>query len=105
MATKLLNTVKRELIGVTVGHGKYRGKTIIIELEAGDVITFRIKGTRKKATISLGYCFQLAQIVQADRDYSEKMKEYNLKKKAGMRVRRPKKANFPFNKTLFKALK
>lgn len=101
MAIKLSKTIVRELLSTD-----RKGKPIIIELEGGDMLTFRLKGSPKRYSIFLGHCFRLAQIFQADSDYREKMKDYQAKKKMGMkRLRKPKQSSLPYNNVYFKALK
>ncbi len=105
MATKLTKNVKRETLAVKT-MGKYRDRPIIVTLEPGDVLSFRIKGTRQEASVSLAHCYQLAQIVEGEVRYKQKVKEYKEKKKLGYRhLRRPKKMDFPFNKIYINALK
>lgn len=101
MATKLLKSVKRELLSTD-----RKGKKIIVVLEPGDVISFRAKGTRQSYDVSLTHCFVMAQIITNDNVYKEKLRIYNEKKKAGfMRIKKPKKLNLPFNRIYFEALK
>lgn len=104
MATQLLKSVKRELTGVTVGFGKYRGRKLICTLQPGDLIEYQIKGTQKRYTVSMGYVFQLAQVMQNEIDYQDKVKTYKEKKKAGFKVKTPRKTTFPFHKAIFKAI-
>ena len=100
MAVKLVKSVSRETLSVT-GHKK---RKVIVTLEGGDLISFRAKGTRKSYEIYLGHCFVLAQILQANSDYKKKMELYTIKKKAGMRVKKPKKLFLPFSKMYFDAI-
>ncbi len=105
MATKLTKNVKRETLGVKT-RGKYRDRPIIVTLEPGDMLSFRIKGTQQEATVSLAHCYQLAQIVEGEMRYKQKVKEYKEKKKLGYQhLRQPKKIDFPFNKIYINALK
>lgn len=105
MATKLQNDVKRELMFTLVEFGKYRGRGIIVTLEAGDVIRFRVKGTRQAVSISLSHCMQLANIVSMEQMYKEALQKYAEKKKTGQRARRPKRPANIFSKIYYKALK
>ena len=82
MAIKLTKNVRRETLAVTT-RGKYRDRPIIVTLEPGDILSFRIKGTRQEASVSLAHCYQLAQIVECEVRYKEYLKTYKEKKKLG----------------------
>ena len=97
MATKLVKPVKREMLAKST-VGKYSNRPILVEIDGGDLIRFRIKGTRQEYETSLHYVYRLAQIVTYESIYAAKMKKYELEKKAGMRVRKPKKAIIPLDK-------
>lgn len=99
MATKLLKSVKRELLS-----SDRKGKAIIVELMPGDVLKFRIKGKKTFDEVYLGHCYILAQIMSMEHIYKEKMKQYKIKKEAGYRVKKVKKPHLPFNKMYFDAL-
>lgn len=56
MATKMTKTIEREM------DVQVCGKTVIVALECGGVISFREKGTLKKNApfVGLGQCMRLA---------------------------------------------
>lgn len=100
MATKLLKPVKRELFSTS-----RKGRTLIVSLEPGDMISFREKGLKKSFNCYIGHCYVLAQIMQADQEYKERMKNYEERKKKGAKgLRKPKKAFLPFSKIYFDAV-
>lgn len=95
MATKLLKPITRELVYTD------RGRTIIVTLEPGDIITYRFKGKKTKYSVSL-HKVQLIALMQGILDiYHEKMEQYNQKKAAGHKnLKRPKRPTLAmFNKT------
>lgn len=105
MATKLNKKVTMELVqtGVRVRGGKYA--SLLVTLEPGDMITFRAKGTRRRFSISLGHCMNLAEIMDAEHKHKEALELHNLKKKAGIRSRRPKKPGMWYAKIYYDALR
>ena len=97
---KINKPITRESTFISVrDKGKYR--SIIIELLPGDLISFRPKGCRRKTEISLNHCMALSEIMNANYLYKKAMDNY----KEGKRKRRPKKAQFPYSKIYFDALK
>jgi hypothetical protein len=104
MATKLLKPIKRELMA-TIQAGKHRGRPINAELQPGDILKFKVKGTRQEYTVSLHAAFTLAQLVTFDRIYNERLQDYNKRKKAGDRVRKPKKPQLFLHRVFFETLK
>ena len=105
MATKLINSVTRELLG-TKTNDKYRHRAVVITLEAGDIATFRIKGTRQTYSVPLAFCLKLAQITDAAKRYKDQLLEYKAKVKAGFkRLRRPKRQEIPYGSIFFDATK
>jgi len=101
---QLMKDITRETLAIRTAD-KYRDRPIIITLEAGDSITFRVKGTRQKFTVSLAHCFRLAQLNQTDAIYKAKMAEYKVKRGEGTkRLRKPKRTPIPFSKIYFDAL-
>ncbi len=99
MPTKLTKTVTRE-----TRSKDRRGRTLIVSLGVGDVLTFRLKGYKRKLSVSLGHCFNLAQLMTQENEYRAKMDAYNQKKKFGERVKKPKRNPAPFDKVYYKAL-
>lgn len=88
MALKLIKPIKRELLATQ------RGKVMVIEIEPGDEITFRVKGKRTRYTVSLHKVYNLALMAFLQENYNTRLAEYNVKKKYGYkRVRRPKPPN------------
>lgn len=105
MATLLIKPVKRQLLHSST-VGKHRGKPILVILEGGDLITFRIKGTRQQYQTTIHACYKMAQFATWDRMYQDKMKEYKRRKDAGERgVRKPKRISFPIDKAIIDALR
>lgn len=98
--TKLLRPITRELASTD-----QRGNTLVMTLEPGDVLTFRIKGTRQRASVYIGHCFALATIMEMEARYKQRLDAYNAKKKAGAKGLKPPKKPFnPFSKMYHKAL-
>jgi len=85
MATKLLRTVRRELMRPIFG------KTIIVELEAGDLISFREKRKRTRSTIHLQKVYQYSKMQQIIDNYYTDLKRYKERKAAGLKAKRPTK--------------
>lgn len=101
MATQLLKPVKRELRSTD-----RKGRTLIVTIEPGDILTFKPKGLRRSVSIYIGHAYALAQIMTAEEDYKKAMQTYTLRKKAGAQfLRKPKRSALPFNPVYFKALK
>lgn len=85
MATKLLKSIKREMVLPD------NGKTIIVELVPGDVIAFREKGKKTSYSVSLHNAKLLALMNFMQQDYLTKMEIFERKRKAGYkRLRKPK---------------
>lgn len=100
MATKLTKPVVREALSTD-----RKGRTLIVSLEPGDILTFRPKGRKHSVSVYLGHCFMLAQIMDTEHRYKEALEKYNQERKLGLRKRRPKKPTLPFSKVYFQALK
>ena len=85
MATKLLRTVKRELLAKDA-----RGRTLIVRMEPGDLISFSVKGKRTRYEISLhsANTLAVAQFIQSK--YNAQMEDYKAKR----RSRKPRQPNF-----------
>ena len=101
MATKLINPVKRELLATQ------RGQTMIVEIEPGDTITFRVKGKRTRYTVSLHKVYNLALMQFLLENYKVKLEAYKINKKYGhKRLRKPKPPNMSmFSKEYLISLK
>lgn len=84
MATRLTKPVKRELLASN------RNRTLIAEMEPGDLITFRYKGKRMRYEISLHSCFTLAVLQKINEEYTSKLEAY----KDGRLKRKPKQPGF-----------
>lgn len=99
MATQLNRIVKRELT-----RTDNRGRKLIITLLPGDVLQFRSKGKRTVFEIPLGHCFNLALLFSLENQYRQRLKEYQLKKKAGTKyLKQPKRPTLFLNKIYSKA--
>lgn len=101
MATKLIKPVSRETLSI---EGRKK-RPIVVTLVPGDVISFRVKGSRTTTEIYLGHCYVLSQIISADQRFKKKVEEYNAKKKSGRIAKRPKKPFLPYSKMYFDAIK
>lgn len=99
MATKLTKPVKRE---TTMTDRK--GKTIIVELLPSNLISFRRKGGRKTVEIGLGHCHVLAEILDENYYYKMKLEQYKERKKAGLKVRKPKRPKSIYSKFYYRSL-
>lgn len=87
MATKLTKKLIRELLI----PDEY-GNTIMMEMEPGDLVSFRLKGKKTRYSVSLHKVFMLAFIESMIDSYNEKKATYKQKKAAGYsRLRKPKK--------------
>ena len=105
MATLLTKPIRRETMRVTAFAGKHRGRTVIVSLEPGDLLSFRIKGTRDLRTVSLAACFNLGTIMQQEEHYKKQLDAYNDKKKLGAkRIRKPRKPYIPLPTIFFRVL-
>jgi len=100
MATKLNKPVRRQLQSTD-----RKGRALIISIEPGDILTFRPKGAKRKLSIYVGFCFQLAQLVTIDREYTAKVKQYKADRATGLKRRKPIKPFLPYSKVFFDALK
>lgn len=105
MATKLFKPITRELIARGNIGGRDIG-TVIVTIEAPDMITFRMKGKRLRYTTSLHNCMTLAFVNFLMSNYRERVDLYESKRKAGYKVKRPNKPNVGiFSPVILKALK
>lgn len=98
MATKLIKEITREAMS-------RNGAPLLVTLCPGDVISFRYKGKRTRFELSIGHALNLAKLITIEKMYQEKLEEYNRKRKAGMRVKRPKRPSLFMNKMYHRALK
>jgi len=47
---------------------RYRGmRNIIVGIEPGDILTFRLKGTRKKYSIGISHAYHMAGVLEGER--------------------------------------
>ena len=86
--TKLTNPVARQLRSTT--HGKV---PIIATMQPGDVLEFRIKGTRTRYPLPMHQAYQLAIYYKLVEQYRTDLERYELRRKAGYRARKPKAPN------------
>lgn len=75
MATKLEKAVRRE-----VQTASFRSP-VIVELSPGGMISFRLKKTRKKFTLTIGWCAIQAMKAQAQADQLARKLERAAKRK------------------------
>jgi hypothetical protein len=100
MATPLTKPVRREL-----RSADRKGRALIVTLEPGDILTFRPKGAKRTISVYLGHAFNLANIMTANQEYLDRIKQYNADRSIGKRRRRPTKPSWPFSKVYYEALK
>jgi hypothetical protein len=100
MATPLTKPVRREL-----RSADRKGRLLIATLEPGDMLSFRPKGSKRSVSVYLGQAFILAQILQINSDYKDKLKQYDEDRSLGKRRRRPVKPILPFGKVYLDSLK
>ena len=101
MATKLFNSkgINREVI---VGR-----HTMILSLNPEMTVSFRLKGKKTRYTTTLHSCYNMAVLSHVQKEYNDKLKRYNEKKKLGYKgLKKPKAPNLGrvFDKTNFIAL-
>jgi hypothetical protein len=101
MPTLLTKDIKRETLSVT----DLRGQTMVVTLKAGDMLSFRPRGKRKSYEVPLQGCYHMALIFTAHETYKQRLKEYEDKRKLGIRARRPKKVPRIFSERAYQALK
>jgi hypothetical protein len=101
MATLLNKDISRETLAVT----DMKGRKMIVTLKAGDMLEFRPKGKRIRYEVPLAACYNMAMIYTANEWYKEKLEKYHAKKKAGYRVKRPKRMPRIFNQKFYEALR
>ena len=91
--TKLTKTIKRELLA----SPDFRGRSMFVELMAGDRIYFLLKGKKTRYSVSLHKVYLVALMQTLHEEYTHKLEVYNLKKSAGhKRLRKPKKPTYSF---------
>lgn len=71
----------REVYRETLAPFDHQGRTIIVGLELGDVITLREKGRRKTFTLDIKAAYRYAVKLEVDRKRSEKMATRRARKK------------------------
>ena len=101
MATKLLKDIHRETLAVT----DLKGNIQIITLKAGDMLEFRSKGKRFRYEVPIQACYHMALIWTTQQWYKRKIAKYLENKKAGRRVKRPRRLSPIFNQRLYEALR
>lgn len=84
MATILTKPIRRQLAAAD-GYGRRH----IVELEPGDMISFRLKGRRQRYSCSLWACERVAIMQHLVEEHKRKAEEA----KAGLRKRKPKPLN------------
>lgn len=79
-------------------------RPLICELSLGDEISFRPKGTRVRFSVHLLHVYYMAMNNFLEERYQEKIKEYNRKRSAGIKAKRPKRYRMPQSPTALQAL-
>ena len=103
MATLLTKDIVRECLAATTSE--FPGRKLIVTLEAGDMVSFRAKGKRYKYSVPLQAVYNMALIYTHNEIHKEKVKEWKLKKKMGLRCRKPKALPRIFSANYYEALK
>lgn len=80
---ELKTKVSRQLTGETV-RDRGRERAIIVTLYPGDLIGFRLKGTRKEYQTSLRRCYDVAVLQEAERLRAEKKSNRKRTVKRGL---------------------
>lgn len=101
MATQLLKKISRQTLGATDSLGR----PLIITLLPGDEVQLRAKGKRFSYTVPIQAIYYLALLHSITTRHKERVKEYKLKRKAGIRCRTPKALPRVFNPMLYEALR
>jgi len=101
MATLLTKDVTREAYLAS----DLQGRKLIVTLKGGDMIAFRPKGRKVTYEVPLAACYNMALIYSAHEWYRKRLEEYNRKRKAGLRVRKPKPMARIFSRKYYEALK
>ncbi len=82
--TLLNRTVRRETCAGTYSGGKFR--PIIVTLDPpGNVIGFRLKGTRRTYYLPVGKCFLEASRIAHAHEVAERKKQRQLERQAARR--------------------
>lgn len=102
MATKLNKTRKTRKGGLTMSNvtrelasTDSKGNPLIITLEAGDYISFRPKGHRTVFTVHAKTVYYMGMANFLIERHQKKMEEYNRKKKAKLKIKKPKSFRIP----------
>lgn len=99
--TELTKPVRRRLLSAD-----RKGRRFACTLEPGDIITFQPKGSRRKISVHLGFCIQLAQAYTIQTEYDQRLATYNARRKAGeRRLRKPNRPFAPFGKLIIDTLR
>ena len=101
MPTILTKDITREALLAS----DMQGRKLIVTLKGGDMVSFRPKGRRIRYEVPLLACYNMAIIYSAHEWHRERMKIYLEKKKAGYRVRKPRRLPRIFNQKYYEALK
>lgn len=101
MATKLIKDIHRETLAVT----DLKGNIQIVSLKGGDMLEFRTKGKRFRYHVPLQACYHMALIWTVQESYRRRLAKYVEDKKAGRRVKRPRRLIPIFNQKYYEALK
>lgn len=99
--TRLTKDVTRETNRVT----NRKGMIMNVTLKAGDMLSFKAKGSRTEYEVPLSTCLNMALIFKAEDEFKAKMETYKAKKAMGQRARRPSRPGRVFSPIFYKALK
>ena len=79
--TTLTKPLRRECLS-TVRHSGGRTRPVIVELDRGDVLRFRLKGTRTAYVIPIGSAFALAVNAHSQAVKERRKREREERRKA-----------------------
>jgi len=103
MATLLTKDIVRECLAASTSE--FPGRKLVVTLEAGDMISFRAKAKRFKYHVPLQAVYNMALIYTHNEIHKEKLDQFKIRKKAGMRCRKPKPLPRIFSAKYYEALK
>lgn len=101
---KLDKTISREMFLPVSILSRSLG-TMIVSIKPGDLIEFRQKGKKTRFEVSLHSVFMLALLNSLTEHNKSRLQDYEIKRKAGIRARKPKKVYLnQFHPNLVKCL-
>lgn len=98
---KLTRKYQRECLRST----DHKGSTLVVTLLPGDILDFRSRDRRTHFQTTLQSCYNLAMIQHSVEDYQSRMKEYQNKRDAGIKCRKPTQPGRVYSQEFYQALK